>query len=211
MAQADWTSGPHRISVAWASAGLVGQRPAGLYDTTAFRYNVLVHGFDVSAIVSHDRGGTSLAGGNFSRVFGTALELHGELAWREKPAALMGGKYTTGSGITATLEFYSPPDTPFYQPVAMPPAAGRQYYSYVRVNKNRLRELPGWKEWDVALSLVTNLTDHSHTGVFDITRRFGNYFSAYLHAETPGGNQLRSQYGTIPYSARIAMGIRFQL
>jgi hypothetical protein len=211
MAQVDWTSGPHRLTLAWASAGLLGSQPAGLYDTTAFRYNILVHGFDTSIIVSHDRGGTTLGGGNFSRVFGTAVELHGELAWREKAVGLIGGKYTTGSGVTTTLEFYSPPNTWFYQPIAMPPSAGRQYYSYLRVSKNRLRELPGWKQWDVALSLVTNLSDHSRIGVVDLTRRFGGHFSAYVHAETPGGDKWRSQYGTIPYSARFSTGIRFQL
>jgi hypothetical protein len=210
MAQVDWTSGPHRLTLAWASAGLFQPSP-GLYDTTALRYNVMVHGFDTSLIVSHDRGGTSLGGGNFSRVFGSAWELHGELAWREKAAALIGGKYTTGAGVTTTVEFYSPPNTRFYQPVAMPPSAGRQYYSYLRIGKNRLRELPGWKQWDVTVSLVTNLSDQSRVGVLDVTRRIGGYFSTYLHAETPGGDRWRSQYGTIPYSARISLGIRFQL
>ena len=49
MVKADFVRGPHALSLAWSSAALA---PAAenLHDTTAFRYNVLVHGFDTSLI-----------------------------------------------------------------------------------------------------------------------------------------------------------------
>src|SRR5207253_1623669 len=96
-------------------------------------------------------GGRTFTGANFTRVLGQAIELHGELAWRERAAALFGGKYTTHSGVTAIAEFYTPP------------AGMRQHYGFLRVGKSRLRELPGWKEWDVTASVVSNLRQRSHT------------------------------------------------
>jgi hypothetical protein len=186
MATADWISGKHDLTVAWAM-----HRP-GMPETTALRYNVLVDGFDTAVIVAHERGGATFTGANFTRVFGEAVELHGEFAWRERAAALFGGKYTTRSGITAIAEFYTPA------------SITRQHYGFVRVSKSRLRELPGWKEWDLAASLVANLDDRSHTAVFDAGRRLGNHFYGYAHAEAPAGKR-------VPYSALVSIGVTFQL
>jgi len=186
MATADWISGKHDLMVAWAL-----HRP-GMPETTALRYNTLVDGFDTSVMVAHGRGGPTFTGANFTRVFGESVELHGEFAWRERAATLFGGKYTTRSGITAIAEFYTPASTT------------RQHYGFMRVSKSRLRELPGWKEWDLAVSLVANLDDRSHTAVFDAGRRLGSHFYGYAHAEAPAGKR-------VPYSALVSIGVTFQL
>jgi hypothetical protein len=83
-----------RFTLAWSSAALA-PAAANLHDTTAFRYNVLVHGFDTALIAGDDRGGDAFGALTFTRVLGQAWELHGEAAWREHEAVLLGGKYTT--------------------------------------------------------------------------------------------------------------------
>jgi hypothetical protein len=211
MVQADWIHGGNDITVAWASAGLLDSHRPGMRETTAVRCNRLIDGFDTAVIVAHDRGGPSFAGGNFTRVFGEAVEVHGEFAWREGAALLAGGKYTTRSGVQLMAEFYTPPDTAYYRPAGMPAGLGRQHYGFARAAKSRVRERPGWKQWDVAAAIVANLDDRSSVAVFDAGRRIGNNFYAYTHAQAPRGKQWRSQYGMIPYAALVSIGLTVQL
>jgi len=209
MVKADWVHGPHALTLAWSSAALVHNQPA-LHDTTAFRYNVLVHGFDTALIGGDDRGGDAFGGLTFTRVLGDAWELHGEAAWREHEAILLGAKYTTTSGITFIGEFFTPPNIPYYQNMTSVPLIGRQHYAFLTAYKNRLRELPGWKQWDLSAAVVANLDDSSYTAIFDATRRLGSRFSTYLHLEVPTGSKT-SEYGQTPYSAATSIGVRFQL
>ena len=209
MVKADYVHGPHALSVAWSSAALA-PASANLHDTTAFRYNVLVHGFDTSLIAGDDRGGDAFGGLTFTRVLGEAWEIHGEAAWREHEAILLGGKYTTPKGITFIGEFFTPPNIPYYQDTTAYSLVGRQHYLFLNAGKSRLRELPGWKRWDLSASVVANLNDRSFTAIFDATRRFGNRFSAYMHMEVPAGSS-KSEYGATPYSAATSLGVRFQL
>jgi hypothetical protein len=209
MLKADYVHGPHALSVVWSSAALAPAQ-ANLHDTTAFRYNILVHGFDTSLIAGDDRGGDAFGGLTFTRVFGQAWELHGEAAWREQGAVLLGLKYTTPIGLSFIGEFYTPPNIPYYRDMAISPLAGRQHYAFFTAYKNRLRELPGWKQWDLSGSMVTNLDDRSYTAIFDATRRFGSHFSSYLHLEIPQGSKT-SDYGATPYTAATSVGVRFQL
>jgi hypothetical protein len=209
MVKADYVHGPHALTAAWSSAALA-PASANLHDTTAFRYNVLVHGFDTSLIAGDDRGGDAFGGLTFTRVLGEAWEIHGEAAWREHEAILLGGKYTTPSGITFIGEFFSPPNIPYYRDVTLFPLTGRHNYAFLRAGKTRLRELPGWKQWDLAASAVVNLNDRSYTAIFDATRRFGNHFSSYIHMEIPVGSK-KSEYGATPYSSATSIGLRFQL
>jgi hypothetical protein len=94
--------------------------------------------------------------------------------------------------------------------MSISPSAGRQHYAFLYAGKSRLRELPGWKQWDLAASIVENLNDRSSTVIFDATRRFGSHFSSYLHLEIPEGGK-GSEYGATPYSAASSAGVRFQL
>jgi hypothetical protein len=209
MVKSDWVRGPHALTIAWSTASLA-PASANLHDTTAFRYNVLVHGFDTSLIAGHDRDSDSFGGVTFTRVLGQAWEVHGEGMWREQAAALVGGKFNLHSGVSFIGEFYAPPNTAYYRDMSISPLAGRQHYAFVYAGKTRLRELPGWKEWDVSGSIVANLNDHSYTGVFDVNRWFGNHFSSYLHLEIPNGSKT-SDFGAAPYSTATSLGVRFQL
>jgi hypothetical protein len=209
MVKADWVRGPHALTLAWSTAALAPAQ-SNAYDTTAFRYNVLVQGFDTSLIAGDDRGGDAFGALTFTRVLGRAWELHGEGAWREQGAVVLGGKYVTESAITFIGEFYTPPNIPYYRDMTVSPMTGRQHYAFFDVGKNRLRELPGWKEWDLDAYAVANLNDGSYTAAFDANRRFGNHFSAYLHLEAPGGSK-SSEYGATPYSTATSLGVRFQL
>lgn len=209
MIKADFVHGPHALSLAWSSAALA---PAGsiAHDTTALRYNILVRGFDTSLIAAFERGGDAVGGLTFTRVFGQAWEMHGEAAWREQGAVLLGGKYTTKVGISFIGEFYTPPNTAYYRDMSISPTAGRQHYAFLYAGKSRLRELPGWKQWDLSASMVTNLDDRSYIVIIDANRRFGSHFSSYLHMDIPEGAKT-SDYGATPYSAATSVGVRFQL
>jgi hypothetical protein len=209
MVKADFVHGPHALTVAWSTAVLA-PAAANLHDTTAFRYNVLVHGFDTSLIAGDDRRGDAFGGLTFTRVLGESWEIHGEAAWREHEAILLGAKHTTTSGITFIGEFFTPPNIAYYRDMSISPLAPRQHYLFLDAGKNRLRERPGWKEWDLGTYVVANLNDRSYTAIFDANRRFGSRFSSYVHVEIPAGKPT-SDYGATPYSAATSMGIRFQL
>jgi hypothetical protein len=209
MVKTDWVRGPNAISLAWSTAALAPSQ-SDLHDTTALRYNVLVRGFDTSLIAGDDRGGDAFGGLTFTRVVGQAWELHGEAVWREHAAALLGAKYTTRSGVTFIGEFYTPPNTSYYRDPGVSPLAGRQHYAFLRAGKDRLRELPGWKQWGADGSVVANMNDRSYTAVFDVSRWFGNRFSAYVHGEIPVGAKV-SEYGSAPYSTATSAGVSFHL
>lgn len=209
MLKADFVHGSQALQVAWSSAVLEKAKMQA-HDTIAARYNVLLHGFDTCLIAGDDRGGDAFGAITFTRVLGQAWEVHGEGVWREQAAAVLGGKYTLPSGVTFIGEFYTPPNTSFYRGSASNAQAGRPHYAFFDVSKSRLRERPGWKEWDLGAYMVTNLDDHSATVIFDATRRFGNRFSAYVHLEAPQGART-SQYGATPYTAATSLGVRFQL
>ena len=209
MVKADWVRGPHALTFAWSTAALA---PAHfkMHDTTAFRYNVLVRGFDTSLIAGNNRGADTFGAVTFTRVLGQAWEVHGEAAWSEQGALLFGGKYTTHAGMTLIGEFFTQPDTPYFRDMMPSPVQGRQNYGLFYVSKSRLRELPGWKEWDISGSVVTDFNDQSFTAVVDVNRWFGNHFSSYMHMEIPCGNKT-SVYGSAPYSTASSVGIRFHL
>jgi hypothetical protein len=209
MIKVDYVHGPHAVQVAWSSAALAPPL-SNAHDTTAVRYNILLRGFDTCLIAGDDRGGDAFGGFTFTRVLGQAWEIHGEGIWREQAAAVLGAKYITSSGITFIGEFYTPPNTAYFRDQSLSPTSGRPHYAFFDVSKSRLRELPGWKEWDLGAYMVANLDDRSYTAIFEATRRFGNRFSAYLHLEAPQGART-SDYGATPYTAATSMGVRFQL
>jgi len=208
LVKADWILGKQAVTAAWSTAALA---PANtnLHDTTAFRYNVLVRGFDTSLIAGHDNGADSFGALTVTRVVGQAWELHSEAVWRRQAAVLCGAKFTS-AGMTFIGEFYTRPDVPYYRDRGVSTAAGRQHYGFVNAGKARLRERPGWKEWGISGAIVANFDDHSYTGVFDASRWFGNHFSSYVHVEIPRGTKT-SEFGSAPYATATSAGVRFQL
>jgi hypothetical protein len=209
MIKADWARGPHALTLAWSTNALAPPH-SNLHDTTAFRYNVLVRGFDTSLMAGNNRGADTFGALTFTRVLGQAWEVHGEAAWSEQGALLVGGKYTTRAGVTFIGELFTQPDTPYFRDMLPSPVHGRQNYGLFNVGKARLRELPGWKEWDASGSIVADLNDQSFTAVVDASRWFGNHFSSYVHMEIPYGDKA-SVYGSAPYSTSTSLGIRFHL
>jgi hypothetical protein len=209
MIKADYVRGPHALTLAWSTADLAPAHST-MRDTAAFRYNVLVRGFDTSFIAGNDRGGDSFGALTFTRVLGQAWELHGEAVWREQAAVLLGAKCTLHSGVTFIGEFYTPPNTSYFRDLSVSSLAGRQQYAFFNAGKTRLRQLPGWKEWDVSGSIVANLDDHSMVGIADVSRWFGNHFSSYVHLEIPAGNK-NSDFGAAPYDSATSAGVRFHL
>ena len=209
MIKADYVHGPHAVTFAWSTAAFAPTHST-MRDTTAFRYNVLVRGFDTSLIAGSDRGGDSFGALTFTRVLGQAWEVHGEATWREQAAVLIGAKCTLPSGVTFIGEFYTPPDTTYFRDTSVSPLAGRQHYAFFNVGKTRLRQLPGWKEWDASGSVVANLDDHSLIGIVDVSRWFGNHFSSYVHLEIPSGSKT-SDFGATPYTTATSLGVRFHL
>ncbi len=209
MVKLDWVRGPHAISAVWSTAQLA-RKGMMVRDTRAVRYNVLIRGFDTSLIAGNDRGGDSFGAATFTRVVGQAWELHGEATWRERGALLIGAKYTMPCGITFIGELYTPPNIAYYRSISMSPLAGRQHYGFLNAGKTRLRELPGWKEWDVSGSVVTNFDDRSYVAIVDASRWFGTHFSSYVHLEVPGGKRT-SEYGAAPYGTATSVGVRFHL
>ncbi len=187
MVAADWIKGRHAVTAAQARGGV-----------TALRYNALVAGFDSAVVLARTRGQGAFYGFNFTRVFGEALEIHGELARHASTAVLLGAKYTLRSGLGAIVEWYAP-------------APGRPRYLFARLGKSRLRELPGWKQWDLGAALLANAGDRSRILIFDVTRRLGDNFSVLARGELPGGRKWQSEYGMIPYSALLSIGLRCQL
>jgi hypothetical protein len=209
MIKADWVRGPHALTFAWSTATLAPAHSTQR-DTTAFRYNVLVRGFDTSLIAGNDRGGDSFGALTFTRVVGQAWEVHGEAVWREQAAALIGAKCTLHSGVTFIGEFYTPPNTAYFRNPSISSLAGRQHYAFFNAGKSRLRELPGWKEWDLSASIVSNLDDYSFVTIADVSRWFGTHFTSYVHLEIPHGSST-SDFSAARYQTATSVGVRFHL
>lgn len=209
MLKADWVHGAHAVTAAWSTAAFA-RKGTRIHDTFALRYNVLLHGFDTALIAGNDRGANPFGAITFTRVIGQACELHGELAWRQHQALLAGAKYTLSNGITFTGEFYTPPNTAYFRSRSLSPTAGRQHYAFLNAGKSRLRELPGWKEWDVSGAVVANLDDRSFVGILDASRWFGKHLSSYVHLEVPQGDR-SSEYGAASYTMATSLGVRFHL
>ncbi|HYL39218.1 MAG TPA: hypothetical protein VEV17_25085 [Bryobacteraceae bacterium] len=213
LASLDWTRGSSAVTAVWASAGLLDKHAPGLYDTLALRYNVLYKGLDTAVIFDRDPVRPDLWGVNFTRVFGDGLEVHGEFARRRTGAALVGINYTHSSGWGAIAEYYTAGAGPDWVPAGQDPAlapAVRRHYYFARIAKSRLRELPGWKEWDVFASVVGSFSDQSWAVVAEVDRRINHHVTAYGRALMPGGSP-RSLFGAIPFDVFTSLGLKFQL
>ncbi len=236
MTEVNWVRGKHAVTAAWAAAGLAERHRFYMRETAAFRYNTQVSGFDTSLIYARYRGGANFAGANFTRVLGSSVEIHGEYARRSgseyvnvpgesgpvlltenrRNALLLGGKYTHRTGISGLFEFFTSSGLVavnglFSPPLGGPPLTERRSYAFARIGKSRLRELPGWKEWDAGGMILANLSDGSQMLILDAERRLGNRLTAYAHATIPRGKKWRSEYGMIPYRAQFTIGLRFHL
>ena len=154
----------------------------GTYATRVYR---LIGATDVSLHLTRDQQGLSVA-----RVFGDALELHGEIAQRH---ALAGGQYTFGNNVNVVVEVYHGGDglsaaawRAFCERVDAARnanallAANRDYaplrmgrnYAFVRLDR------PGYVE--VELIAIANLRDGSALARLTLSRKLRPNLSAYL-------------------------------
>ena len=240
LAQVSWVHGRHALTLAWATAGILERRSADdVPQTLAFRHNMLIAGIDLSLILAREQGGVDMVGGSFSSVVASHVELHGELAHRSGLARMtipgidgsvalddtsrwgfvLGAKGMLGWGVDLLAEARS---TDGLLPTASPPSitvadsqvrlgTERRATLFVGLNKARLRELPGWKEWDLGASIVASLSDGSALVILDVERRLGLRWTLHGRLLLPRGGRPDSEYGMIPYTSQASIGLRCQL
>jgi len=181
----------------------------GRYAARVYR---LVHGTDVSLHVTNRQHGLSLA-----RVFGDALELHGEIAQRH---ALAGGQYTFRDNVNVVLEVYhggdglsaaqwrafgarvgAARDAPTliaanseYAPLHM-----ARNYAFLRVDR------PGFIE--VELIAIANLRDGSALARLTLSRKLRPNLSAYL-IDTEFAGRRQSEMAYIQVRRATTAGVR---
>ena len=162
----------------------------------AARVYRLVGGTDVSLHVRRDANGTQ-QGVSLARVFGNALELHGEATRRH---VLLGGQYTFPKNVNVVAELYRSGEgltasqwNAFRDSVAASLSdANRRYaplrmarnYSFVRV------DVPFGRN-DVEVITLTNLRDRSSIARVTLTRKLRPNLSVYaIETELVGTGEM---------------------
>jgi len=209
MMLANFIHGQSALTAVWSTAHW-SPAASGAQDVTALRFNTLLHGCDASLIYGYDPQHGSGGAFTATRVFGQAIELHSELAWRDGTAFLFGAKATNRAGITLMGEYFTAPANDIFLSTPKLYTADRPQYAYGSLGKSRLRALPEWKQWDLTLSAVSRINDASGLVIFDSTRRFGNHVEWYLHGMLPFGSR-HSEYGITSYASATSIGVRLHL
>ncbi len=185
----------------------------GAYAARVYR---LVGGTDVSLTFRRDRAGTE-QGISLSRVFGDALELHGEAARRH---ALAGGQYTLRGGMNIVVEAYHGGDglsaaqwRAFCARVdgardASAILAANRDYAPLRMARNymfvRLYR-PGYVEAEVIA--IAGMRDGSALGRLTLSRRLRPNLSAYL-IDTEFAGRRDSEMAYIQVRRVTTVGLR---
>ncbi len=179
----------------------------------AARVYRLVDDTDVSLVLRHDRDGTQ-QGIAVARVFGDALELHGEAARRK---LLLGGQYTFKNSVNVVAEVYRSGDgataadmrslcqlaaegdlldaNARYQPLQM----GRNY-AFLR------GDLPFGKN-ELELITITNLRDRSSIVRATYSRKLTSRLNAYV-IETEFTGKRDSEFALIQIARQTIFGLR---
>ncbi len=193
----------------------------------ATRVYRLVAGTDISLHFRHDPG-ENREGVSVARVFGDALELHGEFAHVDagKPftSALAGGQYTFRNNVNVVAELYYGGDgltarewqafcdnvgraqTPYdllAANLAYAPLRMARTYAFVRVDApwDMLKN-------DVELITITNLRDGSSILRLTCTRRLRPNLTAYV-IETEFAAGRDSEFSFIQIKRATTFGMRF--
>jgi len=180
--------------------------------TYAGRVYRLIRNTDVSLHFTNHRAGLSLA-----RVFGDALELHGEIAPRH---VLAGGQYTFAGNVNVVLELYHGGDglsaaqwRAFYAQVdaardagtliaanaAYAPLHMARNYAFARVDR------PGFVE--VELIAIANLRDGSALVRLTLSRKLRSNLNAYL-IDTEFAGRRDSEMAYIQVRRATTAGLR---
>jgi len=145
----------------------------------------LVGGTDVSLHFRRDAGGTQ-QGVSLARVFGDALELHGEAARRH---VLLGGQYTFPKNVNVIAELYRSGDgltdaqwRAFRDSVAASLLDANRRYAPLRMARNYafVRADAPFGRNDVELIAITNLRDGSSIARVTLSRKLRPNLSAYV-------------------------------
>jgi hypothetical protein len=159
----------------------------------AARVYRLVRGTDVSLHFRRDRSGTQ-QGISLARVFGDALELHGEATRRH---LLVGGQYTFPKNVNVVAELYRSGDgltesqwNAFRDSVDASLLDANRRYAPLRMARNYAFTRLDWQftKNDVELIAITNLRDHSSIVRATLSRKLLPNLSAYvIETEFLGG------------------------
>jgi len=175
------------VFVRGLSASIYALRDGG----AAARVYRLIGGTDVSLHVRRDGSGTQ-QGISVARVFGDALELHGEAARRH---ALLGGQYTFRSNANVVVELYHGGDglsstewRSFRDVVANGDGAtireANAHFVPLMMARNyafaRLDWAPPESKLDVELIAITNLRDRSSLARVTLTRKLRPNIAIYV-------------------------------
>jgi hypothetical protein len=183
------------------------------HGTFAARVYRLVNDTDVSLVMRRDRNGTQ-QGIALARVFGDALELHGEAAHRH---ALIGGQYTFTNRLNVVAELYHSGDgasASEMRAVCDLAESGHVLeanarYSPLQMGRNYtfLRgDLPFGRN-DVELIAITNLRDRSSILRATYTRKLSARVSAYvIDTEFTGASE--SEFALIQITRSTTFGLR---
>ena len=184
----------------------------GSYAARVYR---LVGGADISLHVRHDRDGTQ-QGVALARVFGDALELHGEIARRR---AVVGGQYTFRDSVNVVAEVYrdgSGPTAAEWQAfrLGVPRdlrGANRDYqplqmghsYGFLRVDWPSSNQ-----KFDAELIAITSLRDGSVWARIALTRKLRANVSAYL-IDTELAGRATAELAYIQVRRATSLGVRW--
>jgi hypothetical protein len=179
----------------------------------AARVYRLVHDTDISLVVHRDRNGTQ-QGIAVARVFGDALELHGEAARRK---VLLGAQYTFTNKLNVVAEVYRSGDggtaaemrdvcqlasegdlldaNARYAPLQM-----ARNYSFLRA------DFPFGKS-DLELITITNLRDRSSILRATYTRKLTSRVNAYV-IESEFAGKRGSEFALIQIARQTIFGLR---
>lgn len=179
----------------------------------AARVYRLVNDTDISLVLRRDRSGTQ-QGIAVARVFGDALELHGEAARRK---LLLGGQYTFKNSVNVVAEIYRSGDggtaadmrnvCQLAQEGDILDANARYAPLQMARNYGFLRgELPFGKN-DVELITITNLRDRSSIVRATYSRKLTPRLTAYL-IETEFTGKRDSEFALIQIARQTIFGLR---
>jgi hypothetical protein len=179
----------------------------------AARVYRLVNDTDISLVMRHDRTGTQ-QGIAVARVFGDALELHGEAARRH---ALAGGQYTFTNKLNVVAELYHSGDgasASDMRAVCDLAASGdvldaNARYAPLQMGRNYafLRgDVPFGKN-EIELITITNLRDRSSTVRATYTRKLTPRVSGYV-IETEFAGARESEFALIQIARQTVFGLR---
>ena len=186
----------------------------------------LIANTDVSLLFRRDRDATR-EGLSVARVFGDALELHGEVAYVRQPGAAVlhfiqavaGGQYTFQNNVNLVFELYHGGDglsttqwRAFCDTVDRNLLLANRQYAPLKMGRNYSFTRIDWpsqsQKNDVELIAIANLRDRSSIVRLTMTRKLRPSLNAYIiETEFIGGDD--SEFAYIQVKRATTFGVRY--